>query len=100
MPEPECRRMWCGFSECKILTKSNAYDLIASMSWSIHYCAGEQELIDVIRQFQRALARQGGGCYCRSRTPRICGATGWRIVRRGQTGDPQDVSLRFQISTR
>lgn len=72
------------------------YDLIASMSWSIHYCAGEQELIDVIRRFQRALAPRGRVLLQVAHAPNLRGD--WmEDSEAGPDGDPQDVSLRFRF---
>ncbi|XXY47285.1 class I SAM-dependent methyltransferase [Sorangium sp. So ce269] len=36
-----------------------AYDLIVSLSWTLNYCSGRVELVDVLRRLRRAL-RPGG----------------------------------------
>lgn len=41
------------------LAEEDVYHLVCSISWPIHYCATEQELLDVLRRFRRSL-RSGG----------------------------------------
>src|SRR5438128_1754439 len=41
------------------LDEEARFDLIVSLSWSIHYCAGEEELTDMLRRLRRALVPGG-----------------------------------------
>jgi SAM-dependent methyltransferase len=41
------------------IDEEDAYDLIVSLSWSLNYCEGPAELLDVLRRIHRAL-RPGG----------------------------------------
>lgn len=78
------------------LDEVERYGLIVSMSWSIHYCAGEQELAEVFRRIQRALAPGGRALLQVAHGPNL--RDDWMEDREsGPDGEPQDVSLRFRF---
>ena len=78
------------------LDEIERYGLIVSMSWSIHYCAGEQEFVDVFRRIRRALAPGGKVLLQVAHGPNL--RDDWMEDREaGPDGEPQDVSLRFRF---
>jgi SAM-dependent methyltransferase len=78
------------------LDEIKRYDLIVSMSWTIHYCAGEQELVDVIGRIGRALMPGGRVLLQVAHAPNLHGE--WMEDREtGPDGEHQGVSLRFRF---
>lgn len=72
------------------------YDLIVSMSWSIHYCAGEDELVNVLHRLRRALVPGGRVLLQVAHSPNL--GDEWREDHEaGPDGEPRDVSLRFRF---
>ena len=76
--------------------EKNCYDLIVSMSWSIHYCANRSEITEVLRRLRRALLPGGRILLQVAHSPNIVDE--WREDREsGPDGEPDDVSLRFRF---
>lgn len=74
----------------------DCYDLIVSMSWSIHYCTGEPELVDVLRRIQRALVPGGRMLLQVAHGQNL--RDDWMVdYEAGPDGEPKDVSLRFRF---
>ena len=72
------------------------YDLIVSLSWSIHYASHEAELTDVLQRMHRAL-RPGGGLLLQvAHRPGL--SEDWNEDREpGPTGVSDDVRLRYRF---
>jgi len=72
------------------------YDLIVSTSWSIHYCADEADLFDILRRIRRALVQRGTVLLQVAHRPNL--REEWcEDLEAGPGGVPEDVSLRFRF---
>lgn len=72
------------------------YDLIVSMSWSIHYCTDEDEMRDVFDRIRRALKPGGRLLLQVAHGPNMTGE--WMHDREcGPTGIASDVALSFRF---
>lgn len=80
------------------LDELNRYDLVVSLSWSIHYCTGAVELADILSRIRAALVPGGGLLLQVAHGPHL--AEGWREDHEvGPTGLPSDVMLRYRFRT-
>jgi SAM-dependent methyltransferase len=73
------------------------YDFIVSTSWSIHYCSGERELLDILMRARCALASVGRLLLQVAHGPNL--REEWCEDREpGPEGVPDDISLRYRFS--
>lgn len=78
------------------LSASNRYDLAVSLSWCVHYCADEIELVDVFRRIHAALAPGGRVLLQVAHSPNL--ASDWmEDLEPGPSGLMDDISLRFRF---
>ncbi|SFU25882.1 class I SAM-dependent DNA methyltransferase [Paraburkholderia aspalathi] len=78
------------------LQAAERYDLVASLSWCIHYCADETEMADVLRRIKKALVPGGRIVLQVAHSPNLNSEwmQDWEC---GPTGIEDDVSLRFRF---
>lgn len=72
------------------------YELLVSLSWCVHYCSGEDELLDVLRRMYRAL-RPGGRILLQIAHAANLTTAWMEDVECGPDGMPGDVSLQFRF---
>lgn len=78
------------------LDELSRYNLVVSLSWSIHYCSDSTELADILRRIRAALVPGGGLLLQVAHGPHL--AEGWREDREtGPSGLPGDVVLRYRF---
>jgi SAM-dependent methyltransferase len=78
------------------LNEHARYDLVTSLSWSIHYCSGEEELMDILRRMGDALVPGGMVLLQVAHAQNL--TTDWLEDQEpGPAGDPGDVVLRYHF---
>jgi SAM-dependent methyltransferase len=74
-----------------------AYDLVASLSWTLNYCEGRADLLDVLRRLGRAV-RPGGGVLVQvAHAPNVQGDV-MEDREPGPTGAPDDVVFLYRFA--
>jgi SAM-dependent methyltransferase len=73
-----------------------AYDLVVSLSWTINYCAGRDELVDVLRRLHRAL-RDGGRLLLQVAHAAHVNGRLMEDREPGPAGEPDDVVFLFRF---
>jgi SAM-dependent methyltransferase len=78
------------------LDEFQRYDLVVSLSWSIHHCSGEVEFADILRRIRRALAPRGRLLLQIAHSANI--SEEWVEDKEiAPDGTPDGVSLRFRF---
>jgi SAM-dependent methyltransferase len=78
------------------LDEQSRYDLVVSLSWSIHYCADAADLSDILSRIRTALVPGGGLLLQVAHGPNL--GEGWREDRElGPTGIEDDISFRYRF---
>ena len=72
------------------------FDLICSLSWTVHYCGGPHELEDVLSRIWRALSPEGTILLQVAHGPNL--EPGWREdTETGPGGRVGDITLRYRF---
>ncbi|WP_434046482.1 MULTISPECIES: class I SAM-dependent methyltransferase [Sorangium] len=73
-----------------------AYDLVVSLSWTLNYCSGRAELVDVLRRLRRAL-RPGGRVLLQVAHGAHVDGRLMEDREPGPTGEPDDVLFLYRF---
>jgi SAM-dependent methyltransferase len=78
------------------IDEEGAYDLVVSLSWTLNYCEGRAELVDVLRRMRRAL-RMGGRVLLQ--VAHAANVAGEEMEDRepGPGGQAEDVVFRYRF---
>jgi SAM-dependent methyltransferase len=71
------------------ISEENAYDVVCSLSWSIHYCETKVDICDLVRSCRRALRRGGLLLLQVANDERMTGAVNVDCEP-GPSGEPDD----------
>ncbi len=78
------------------LDEHRKYDLVVSLSWCIHYCSNENEVLDVLRSIWCSLRSSGRMLLQIAHGPNL--PTQWiEDLEAGPNGQSDDVSLRYRF---
>lgn len=72
------------------------YDIIVSLSWTLNYCQGRTELLDIMRRFNRAL-RPGGRLLLQVAHAANVDGSVMEDREPGPRGEENDVALRYRF---
>jgi SAM-dependent methyltransferase len=81
------------------LEDRGTYDMIVSLSWSIHYCSGPEELRCILSRTYEALRPRGSLLLQVAHGPHAS-SDPWEDVEVGPSGVSEDVSLRVGFHSR
>ena len=79
------------------LVADSAYDLIVALSWTVNYCAGVDELFDVLTRMRRALTPRGRILLQVAHAAHVDGEP-MQDSEPGPTGIEDDVTLRYRFA--
>lgn len=78
------------------LDEENCYELVVSLSWSIHYCADAAELSDVLGRIRTALGPGGALLLQVAHGPNL--GSGWAAdLEAGPDGIADDIEFRYRF---
>jgi len=78
------------------LDEQSRYDLVVSLSWSIHYCADAAELSDILGRIRAALVPGGALLLQVAHGPNLGGEWG-EDLETGPSGISDDIALRYRF---
>ena len=74
-----------------------AYDLVVALSWTLNYCEGRADLLDVLRRMHRSLRPGGRALLQVAHAPNVGGEV-MEDREPGPTGEPDDVVLLYRFA--
>jgi hypothetical protein len=78
------------------IEEEGAYDLVVALSWTLNYCEGQADLVEVLRRVRQAL-RRGGRLLAQVAHAEHVGGEGMEDREAGPTGEGGDVVFRYRF---